>query len=124
MANPCGSAVGNASVSVSSPGAVCYLEKGRRFSSFSAMFIFSALIQVSFGSLQQCGARIFAVLLCVSPGIFGRNPFSTAVFKQLIVGEPSVAWAYARCSSWGSAVSRCDAVQLCCQKICLVLAGV
>ena len=51
----------------------------------------------------------FCSAVFVSPGIFGRKPFSTAVFKQLIVGEPRVAWAYARRSA---GVALCPVVML------------
>ena len=45
----------------------------------------------------------------VSPGIIGRKPLSWAVVKQLIVGEPRVAWAYARHSA---GVALCPVVML------------
>ena len=98
--------------------------RGRRVISFSAMLIFPWSDPSALWPLPQCGVGICVALFWLVREYWGGNLCRTAVVKQLIVGEPRVAWAYAEAFCWGSAVSSCNAVQLGCQKIRLVVVRV
>ena len=90
--------MGKASESGSSSGAVVIWRKGDGLVVL-VLYLFFLLWSKCPLAVATVWGGYFCSAALVSPGIFGRKPFSWAVFKQLIVGEPRVAWACARCSA-------------------------